>query len=395
MVEYKTPKLTDPLLACSEPAMPRFSHLLLLLSLLTPACLTPGQSPRRQFVITAYVFARGAALAPGQIDPAKLTRINYAFSNIQNGRMVPGSPADAQNFALLRSLRNSKPNLTILVSVGGWLWSTNFSDVALTPQSRAVFEDSVMQFLTRYDLDGLDIDWEYPGLPGSGHPFRAEDKQNFTSLLRELRERFDASARRGHRRYLTIAMGASDEVIANTEMQKVQRYVDTVNLMTYDYYEPGSESITGNHSPLYADPADPKAASSADTVRAFQKAGVPAEKILLGVPFYGHEWGEVKDQNHGLFQVGKAVPGAYTPFNVIDTTMLASGFTRYWDNAAKVPYLYNPQQHLFVSYEDPESLKLKCHYIRDQKLGGIMFWEFLGDSNGKLLQTINTELHKP
>jgi chitinase len=375
--------------------MPRFLNLLLLLSLLSPAYPTPAQSPPRQFVITAYVFARGAALAPGQIDPAKLTRINYAFSNIQNGRMVPGSPADAQNFALLRSLRNSNPNLTILVSVGGWLWSTNFSDMALTAQSRAVFEDSVMQFLTRFDLDGLDIDWEYPGLPGSGHPFRAEDKQNFTSLLRELRERFDAKARRGRRLYLTIAMGASDEVIANTEMQKVQRYVDTVNLMTYDYYEPGSESITGNHSPLYADPSDPKAASSADTVRAFQKAGVPTEKILLGVPFYGHEWGEVKDQNHGLFQVGKAVPGAYAPFNVIDTTMLASGFTRHWDNAAKVPYLYNPLQHLFVSYEDPESLKLKCKYIRAQKLAGIMFWEYFGDSQGKLLQTINTELRKP
>jgi len=375
--------------------MPRF-RLLLLLFLLLPACLTGAQSPpTHPYVITAYVFPRGAALIPGQIDPAKLTRINYAFSNIQTGRMVPGSPADAQNFALLRSFRSTNPNLTILVSVGGWLWSTNFSDMALTRESRAVFEDSVMQFLTRYDLDGLDIDWEYPGMPGSGHPFRAEDKQNFTSLLRELRQRFDASARRGRRLYLTIAMGASDEVIANTEMQKVQRYVDTVNLMTYDYYEPGSESITGNHSPLYADPADPKAASSSDTVRAFQKAGVPAEKILLGVPFYGHEWGEVKDQNHGLFQVGKPVPGAYTPFNVIDTTMLAAGFTRFWDDAAKVPYVYNPQQRIFVSYEDPESLKHKCQYIRSQKLAGIMFWEYFGDSQGKLLQTINTELHKP
>jgi len=375
--------------------MPRF-RLLLLLFLLLPACLTGAQSPpTHPYVITAYVFPRGAASSPGQIDPAKLTRINYAFSNIQTGRMVPGSPADAQNFALLRSFRSTNPNLTILVSVGGWLWSTNFSDMALTRESRAVFEDSVMQFLTRYDLDGLDIDWEYPGMPGSGHPFRAEDKQNFTSLLRELRQRFDASARRGRRLYLTIAMGASDEVIANTEMQKVQRYVDTVNLMTYDYYEPGSESITGNHSPLYADPADPKAASSSDTVRAFQKAGVPAEKILLGVPFYGHEWGEVKDQNHGLFQVGKPVPGAYTPFNVIDTTMLAAGFTRFWDDAAKVPYVYNPQQRIFVSYEDPESLKHKCQYIRSQKLAGIMFWEYFGDSQGKLLQTINTELLKP
>jgi len=375
--------------------MSRLPHFLLALALL-PSILNHAQSPpNRPYIITGYVFARGVPLTTGQIDPTKVTRINYAFSNIQNGRIVPGSPVDAQNFALLRSLRSSNPNLTVLVSVGGWLWSTNFSDVALTRDSRTVFEDSVMQFLTRYDLDGLDIDWEYPGMPGSGHPFRAEDKQNFTSLLRELRERFDGSARRGRRLYLTIAMGASTEVIANTEMQKVQRYVDTVNLMTYDFYEPGSESITGNHSPLYADPADPQAASSADTVRAFQKAGVPVEKILLGVPFYGHEWGQVKDQNHGLFQVGKAVPGAYTPFNIIDTTMLASGFTRYWDDASKVPYLFNPQQHLFVSYEDPESLKLKCQYIRNQKLGGIMFWEYFGDSNGKLLQTINTELRKP
>ena len=375
--------------------MLRLPHFVLALAFVTAIPCHSAPQNARSYEITGYVFARGAALAPGQIDASKLTRINYAFANIQGGRMVPGSATDAQNFATLRALRNTNPDLSILVSVGGWLWSTNFSDMALTRESRAVFEDSVMQFLVRYDLDGLDIDWEYPGMPGAGHPFRAEDKQNFTSLVRELRQRFDDSARRGRRLYLTIAMGASDDVIANTEMQKVQRYVDTVNLMTYDYYEPGSESVTGNHAPLYADPADPKAASSADTVRAFEKAGVPAEKILLGVPFYGHEWGQVKDQNHGLFQVGKPIPGAYTPFSVIDTTMLSSGFTRYWDDAAKVPYLYNPQQQIFVSYEDPESLKLKCQYVRSQKLGGIMFWEYFGDSNGKLLETINTELRRP
>lgn len=376
--------------------MPRLRHLLLLLFLLGATCFVGAQAPAgRPYVITGYVFARGASLTAAQIDAAKLTRINYAFANIQDGRMVAGSAADAQNFAFLRSLRNASPNLTLLVSVGGWLWSTNFSDMALTRESRAVFEDSVMQFLTRFDLDGLDIDWEYPGMPGAGHPFRPEDKQNFTALLKELRERFDASARRGRRLYLTVAMGASDEVIANTEMQKVQRYVDTVNLMTYDYYEPGSESITGNHAPLYADPADPKAASSADTVRAFEKAGVPAEKILLGVPFYGHEWGQVKDQNHGLFQVGKPVPGANASFNAIESTMFGHGFMRFWDEASKVPYLYNPQQQIFVSYEDPESLKLKCQYVHSQKLAGVMFWEYFGDSNGKLLQTIHSELGRP
>jgi chitinase len=361
------------------------------LLLITPALCTSESKPR--FEITGYVFTRGTALTPGQVDGSKLTRINYAFSNIESGRMVLGNPVDAQNFALLTAMRNSNPDLTVLVSVGGWLWSTNFSDMALTAESRGVFADSVMQFLVRYDLDGLDIDWEYPGMPGAGHPFRAQDKQNFTALLKELRERFDAVARRsGRRLYLTVAMGSSDDVIANTEMQKVQKYVDTVNLMAYDYYEPGSESITGNHSPLFADSADPKKASSADSVKAFEKAGVPAEKILLGVPFYGHEWGDVPDQNHGLFQTGKPVPGAYAPFKVIQENMLGHGFTRYWDDEAQVPYLYSAEKRIFVSYEDPESLKQKCKYVREHKLGGVMFWEYFGDADMALLKTINNEL---
>lgn len=364
-----------------------------LILLVSSACCFAASKAQRKFEVTGYVFTRGAALVPGQIDPSRLTRINYAFSNIQGGRMVLGAPTDAQNFALLTKMRYANPNLTVLVSVGGWLWSTNFSDMALTAESRRVFEDSVMEFLTQYDLDGLDIDWEYPGMPGAGHPFRPQDKQNFTALLRELRERFDSVTRRsGKRLYLTVAMGASDDVIANTEMNKVQKYVDTVNLMAYDYYEPGSESITGNHAPLLVNPDDPKKVSADMSIQAYEKAGVPSEKILLGVPFYGHEWGDVPDQNRGLFQTGKAIPGAYAPFNVIESSMLGHGFTRYWDDKARVPYLYNAEKRIFVSYEDPESLKAKCKYIRDHRLGGVMFWEYFGDSGGALLQTIQGEL---
>jgi chitinase len=366
---------------------------LLLLIVLAPAGSFAAPKAPQKFEVTGYVFTRQTVLAPGQVDPKKLTRINYAFANIQNGQMVLGAPTDAQNFALLTAMRNVNPELTVLVSVGGWLWSTNFSDMALTRESREVFEDSVMRFLTQYDLDGLDIDWEYPGMPGAGHPFRPVDKQNFTALLKELRERFDARTRQTRRRlYLTVAMGASDDVLANSEMNKVQRYVDTVNLMTYDYYEPGSESITGNHSPLFADPADPKTISSDKTVRAFEKAGVPEEKILLGVPFYGHVWGHVAEQNHGLFQPGKPVQGAYAPFGAIDSNQIGPGFTRYWDSAASVPYLYNAEKQTFISYEDPESLKAKCKYVRDRKLGGVMFWEYSSDPTGKLLGTIDGEL---
>ena len=357
-------------------------------------CLVAQRNPEK-LEVTGYVFTRGTALTPGQVDARYLTRINYAFANIQGGRMVLGEPADAQNFSQLTALRQSNPRLTVLVSAGGWLWSTNFSDMALTAQSRIAFEDSVMEFLAHYDLDGLDIDWEYPGLPGAGHRFRAEDKQNFTELLKELRARFDAESRKTHRRlYLTIAMGAGDDVLAHTEMRKVQRYVDTVNLMTYDYYEAGSDPTTGHHAPLFANPADPKKISSDETVRAYEKAGVPAEKILLGVPFYGREWGEVPNVKHGLFQLGDVIPGAYAPYSAIEANMLGEGqgFTRYWDDSAKAPYLYNAEKHIFVSYEDPQSLKAKCAYVRERKLGGVMFWDYFGDPSGTLLKAIGSEL---
>lgn len=365
----------------------------LSLAVLFPAFGFSASKAPAKLEVTGYVFTRGAVISPGQVDASKLTRINYAFANIQGGRMVLGGPVDAQNFTLLTGLRNANPGLTVLVSVGGWLWSTNFSDMALTRESRLAFEDSVTEFLAQYDLDGLDIDWEYPGMPGAGHPFRAEDKENFTALVKELRERFDVKAKQtGRRLYLTVAMGASDEVIAHTEMRKVQKYVDTVNLMTYDYYEPGSDATTGHHAPLFIDPADPKKESSDDSVRAFEKAGVPAAKILLGVPFYGHEWGEVPDQNHGLFQPGKVVPGTNASYSAIQANMIGQGFTRYWDEKAQAPYLYNAEKHIFVSYEDPESLKAKCRYVRSHKLGGVMFWEYFGDSKGELLGTIDGEL---
>ena len=212
-----------------------------------------------------------------------------------------------KTIAFLQSLKKENPSLTVLVSVGGWLWSTNFSDVSLTAQSRAAFIESVMEFLAKYKLDGLDIDWEYPGMVGAGHPFRDEDKQNFTLLLKELRARFTSETAKTHKRlYLTFAAGASDEFLSHTEMAKAQQYVDTVNLMCYDYYEESSDQNTGNHAPLFTDPADPKKVSAAASVEAFEKAGVPAEKIVLGMPFYGRMWGQVADREPRPLSAGKA-----------------------------------------------------------------------------------------
>ena len=219
---------------CTSPCRDTFRRNIwglaaLLFVLLTRSVWSQPNPARRaaaEPVVAAYVFAEGRVLAPGEIDAKKLTRVNYAFANIAQGRMVEGAPTDAANFAALTALRKDNPHLTVLVSVGGWTWSGGFSDAALTPSSRAVFIDSVAAFITRYDLDGLDVDWEYPGMSGAGNTFRPEDKQTYTLLLKELRHRFDTIAGTLHHPlYLTIAAGASKEFLEHTEMSQVANYV--------------------------------------------------------------------------------------------------------------------------------------------------------------------------
>ena len=369
-------------------------QFLLLLALSLSFLSLTAHAKKVKYVITAYVFPQNMVLTSDQVAADKLTRINFAFANVEQGRIVLGDPSDAANLATLVGLKKENPDLTVLVSVGGWLWSGRFSDAAFTPASRAKFIDSVADFITRYNLDGLDIDWEYPAMAGAaGNVFRPEDKQNYTLLLKELRERFNKMQKTLHRHlYVTIAAGASAEFLQHTEMDKVQKYVDTVNLMAYDYYEPGDDKITGNHAPLYVDPADPKGISSDKSVQEFEAAGVPAEKIVLGVPFYGHVWGHVGATNNGLFQPGDPVPNAYSTYGKLTQDIINQGFTRYWDAKASVPYLYNPQKQIFVSYEDPESLALKCKYVIDHHLAGIMFWEYESDPSGKLLDAIDRGL---
>lgn len=348
--------------------------------------------------VIGYVFPQNHLLQPGEVAVQKLTRINYAFANIKDGRIVEGLPTDAANFATLNAQRKQNPSLTILVSVGGWLWSGNFSDAVLTEQSRKVFIDSVVAFIERYNLDGLDIDWEYPGQIGAGNRFRSEDKQNYTAVLRELRQRFDQEQKKLHRRlYLTIAAGSNQDWLDHTDMSAVARYVDDVDVMAYDYYEPGDEPTTGHNAPLFLNPSDPKQVSADRSVRAFEQAGVPARKIVLGVPFYGHEWGQVPPQNHGLFQPGKPVPGAFATYSNIADNMLNAtgpdqGFVRYWDAASQVPYVYNANSHIFISYDDPQSMALKCRYVLRHHLAGIMFWDYQSDTTGALLNTVDASL---
>ncbi len=162
----------------------RFSWFATLLGLCfcAPLLISASEKSSGKPEVIAYVFKKDAVIQPGEIAAEKLTRINYAFALIQNGVIVNGYANDDQNLAALVALKQKNPWLKVLISVGGWLGSGQFSDMALTKESRRVFLDSAVKFIERNRLDGLDIDWEYPAQVGAGNRFRPEDKKNYTLL---------------------------------------------------------------------------------------------------------------------------------------------------------------------------------------------------------------------
>jgi len=352
---------------------------------------TAGARP----AVIGYVFPQNRLLDPAEIAAEKLTHINYAFANIRDGRVVEGFTHDTENFKVLAGVRRSNPHLNVLVSVGGWTWSGGFSDAVLTPERRQRFVQSAVDFVRRHDLDGFDVDWEYPGLPGHGNTHRPEDKANFTSVMAELRAALDKdAAARGKTALLTFAAGAFPAFIDNTEMAKVQASVDFVNLMTYDFRVASVDRITGHHANLYDTAADEKQRSADRTVREFLAAGVPAAKLVMGVPFYGRGWRDVHPAAEGLYQPGVAVNGMNLSYGQLAGAVIGrDGFSRRWDATAQAPFLWNANQRIFISYDDPESLRLKANYVRARGLGGVMFWQYSDDPSGALLDALHTSLN--
>ncbi len=335
------------------------------------------------------------------IDVSQLTHINYAFANINNGEVVfDTSKIDGKNLtpkdieALIR-LKAKKPDLQILVSVGGWAWSNGFSDAALSETSRLKFAKSCASFIDKYQLDGIDLDWEYPNQEGAGNIHRTEDIQNFALLLQEVRKALDQlSANNNNKHYLlTIATGADQAYIDNTELSEVSKHIDFLNIMTYDFYN-GLHKTTGHHSNLRASSYPEKDMNSVvNAVDMHLKAGVPANKINLGIPFYGRIWKGVQSVNDNiLFQTAETVGIGidYVDFcNDIDH----NGFVRYWDDVAKAPYLWNADEKIFISYEDEQSIQLKIQYLKEKGLSGVMFWEYCADNNQQLLNCVKKHLY--
>jgi chitinase len=388
---------------------PRLTQLLSLLAFAAAigpaprsAAADEAQSPR--YRIVGYVLGtRDQDFRT--IDASRLTHINYAFANVRDGRAVLEWPErDGARIAALQSLRARNPRLKILLSIGGGEWSSGFSDMALREESRRAFTTSAVELLVRYAFDGLDIDWEYPGTPGPSSVYRPEDTRNFTLLLQGLREALDQQGQRdgrsGSERYeLTIAANITEAYRSHVELSVIARSLDAVNVMGYDNVGPWTER-SGHHANLYP-PAPATVApslavlSAATGVEGYLAAGVPKEKLVLGLAFYGFSFAGVPAQNRGLYQrfTGKSEAHSYAELR--ERYIDKNGFTRYWDAAAKAPYLWNPDTLTMITYDDPESHRCKVEYVKRKGLGGVMYWEHFQDPGQSLLQGLALGLAAP
>lgn len=321
----------------------------------------------------------------------QITHINYAFANIEDGKVVEGAETDGETLKKLNGLKQVNPDLKILISVGGWTWSKHFSDAALTENSRDQFANSAIAFMQRHEIDGIDLDWEYPGLPGAGNTFRKEDKENFTALLKLIREKLDDLSDGKSRYLLTIASAASQAYLDNTNLNEAHQYLDFINIMTYDFHGEW-EKQTGHHSNLMPSDFDVNEMRRCASLAVHQhlKVGIPPEKIMLGVPFYGRWWKGVDPSNKGLYQKAK-IGGSINYAVIADSLIEDSSFILQWDSIAQVPFLWRGQDSLFVSFDDPRSIKIKVDYVKEHQMGGLMFWQFNGD-NGELLESIDASL---
>jgi chitinase len=372
--------------------------------------------------LTVINYAFGKVEPASAEDPGVVCKLADEWADYQrpwtaaesvDGQEVSTPRPILGNFQQLQALKALHPNLKVVISLGGWTFSKYFSDAALTRASRERFVSSCIDLFIKGNLpdpgwggmggpgaaagvfDGIDLDWEWPGSEGNaGNIIRPEDKANFTKLAREFRRQLDAYGEQTGKDYLLTSFlpAASDKIDAGFEVDEIFDSLDFGTVQGYDLHGTWEPS-TNHQSNLFTsrrDPAEPRY-SVDKTVDAYRRRGAPRSDLVVGVPFYSRGWTGVGAASNGLYQSSTgAAPGVWEAgvddYKVVKG-LQSAGFTRYWDDRSGAAWLYDGLT--FWTFDDPSVMQLKARYVRQNRLGGIMFWELSGDTpDGELIGSI-------
>ena len=316
-------------------------------------------------VVVAYVTSWTTVMP----NPDRITHINYAFGGVAKDF----STLEIDNLSRLESLvklKSNSPKLKICLSVGGW-GRGNFSEMAASDKYRKAFAEDCANKVKSLNIDGIDIDWEFPTSSSAGISSSPEDKDNFTLLMKDLREAL------GKGKLLTLATVCSAQYI---DFKGILPYIDFVNIMAYDM-----ASAPYHNAPLYRKDADGNVSPYVgymtvdESVEAHLNAGMPADRLVLGMPFYGH--GNGKDYD------------GYVDYR--DNKGPKTGHQELWDEIARVPYYANPKGELLLGFDNIRSIREKCNYIKEKGLKGGMYWDYGADNDaGDLSRTVASVLLK-
>jgi len=347
-----------------------------------PTDTSTEEHPRREpFEVIAYYYGSGEDIERFAVE--ELTQIIYSFA-LLDGNTLDVEPHD-EALRTLVSLKKRNPSLKILIAFGGWGGCETCSEVFSKAENRQAFAESVLQVIQDYELDGIDLDWEFPAIPGfPGHAYKAEDRENFTALVRVLRNVL------GPDYEISFAAAATPVFIERSiDWIQVMPLVDRVNVMSYDFVAGGS-TYTGHHTALYTSIANLYSADHA--IRLLRRRGVPPRKIVIGAAFYARVWADVPAESG--FILGRSgtfkESVAFRDF----AEYFGDGCETHWDERASAPYRYCPDEGLYATYDDRRSVAAKTGYALEHSLGGIMFWQLAQDSEQDGLLSAITEARR-
>lgn len=318
------------------------------------------------------------------IPADKLTLINYAFANIVGLELK----RDLKKIHLINELKAEHPHLKTCISIGGWT-ADGFSDAFLTFDTRKTLISSILDYMERYDFNGVDLDWEYPGMDIAGIKARKEDAANYLAFVKEMRQALDEKeAITGSYYLLTAAIGAAKKLLDTMSPDDQYTYIDYldfVNVMTYDMR--GSfTSIASHHTNLASYSAENGELSAEVSVQNLLNKQVPPEKIVIGAAFYGRVWtGFPKglDPKKVVGSLAETTGGKTINYNELKKLLKEDPQHFFWDENAKAPYYFNGTT--FISFDSEASMAKKAEFVKENHLRGLMYWEHSLDLSNELV----------